>query len=45
MQADGLSLKSRGRMLISSSFLSNDEKGGFTDALRATLRVPRGAQV
>jgi hypothetical protein len=44
-QAGRLSLSLYCRVLTFSNLLSNDEKRGFADALRATLRVPRGAQV
>jgi len=44
-QADRLSLRSHGRVLTFGSFLSDDEKRGFANALRAALRGLRGAQV
>jgi len=44
-RADRLSLRSHGRVLTFGSFLSDDEKRGFAEALRAALRGLRGAQV
>jgi uncharacterized membrane protein len=43
-QADRLSLRSHGRVLTFGSFLSDDEKRGFAEALRAALRGLRGVQ-
>jgi uncharacterized membrane protein len=37
-QADRLSLRSHGRVLTFGNFLSDDEKRGFADALKAALR-------
>jgi uncharacterized membrane protein len=44
-QADRLSLRSHGRVLIFGSFLSDEEKRGFSDALAAALATLRGARV
>lgn len=41
-EADRLSLRSHGRMLIFGNFLSDEEKRGFADALSAALRMLKG---
>lgn len=43
-QADRLSLRSHGRVLIFGNFLSDEEKRGFADALKAALRGLREAR-
>jgi uncharacterized membrane protein len=40
--ADRLSLRSHGRVLIFGNFLSDEEKRGFADALSAALRILKG---
>jgi uncharacterized membrane protein len=42
-QADRLSLRSHGRVLTFGSFLSDEEKRGFAEALTAALRLLRDA--
>jgi uncharacterized membrane protein len=44
-QADRLSLRSHGRVLTFGSFLSDEEKRGFAEALSAALRMLRDASV
>lgn len=44
-QADRLSLRSHGQVLIFGSFLSDEEKRGFAEALTAALRGLREARV
>ena len=43
-QADRLSLRSHGRVLIFGNFLSDEEKRGFADALTAALQGLREAR-
>jgi uncharacterized membrane protein len=44
-EADRLSLRSHGRVLTFGSFLSDEEKRGFAEALGQALRLLRGADV
>ena len=43
-QADRLKLRSHGRVLTFGSFLSDEEKRGFADALGSALRMLKSAE-